>query len=249
MSATLHLLGTGASVTDAHRTTTMIAFSKGNDTVLVDCGGDVLQRAMQAGIPVENIRAVILTHEHPDHVGGWALLVEKLWLHGRREPIPVYGPHEALDQAERNFAIYDTSQWKGVPDAHWKPVPLEAGVEFLRIGDLKFSGTPGNHGVPCMAVRVANEETGKSVCYSSDTRPSAMIAELASGCDILVHEANGENPVHSTPDDAAEIARDAGCGHLVLVHLPPRMTDADLVTARTKFPSIEFGDELATYPF
>jgi len=70
MSAKLHLLGTGAGATDAHRTTTMIAVSTATDAVLVDGGGDVLQRAMQAGIPVENIRAVILTHEHPDHVGG-----------------------------------------------------------------------------------------------------------------------------------------------------------------------------------
>ncbi len=249
MTATLHLLGTGAAATDAHRTTTMIAFSTGTDAVLVDCGGDVIQRAMQAGILVENIRAVILTHEHPDHVGGWALFVEKVWLHGRREPIPVYGPNPALDQAERNFAIYNTEEWKGLPEVQWNPVPLEPGVEFLQVGPLRFTGTPCNHGVPCMAVRVDNEETGGSVCYSSDSRPSAAIAELARECSILVHEASGDNPVHSTPDEAAEIARQADCKHLVLVHLPPGMTDADLSTARTRFPSVEFGEELATYSF
>ena len=50
---------------------------------------------------------------------------------------------------------------------------------FSRFGPLRFTGTPGNHGVPCMAVRVDNDETGASVCYSSDTRPSAAIAQLA----------------------------------------------------------------------
>ena len=206
-------------------------------------------RAMQAGIAVENIRAVILTHEHPDHVGGWALFVEKVWLHGRSEPIAVYGPDPAIDQAERNFAIYDTEQWKGVPEVFWTAIPMEEGVDFLEVGPLRFSSSPGDHGVPCIGIRVDNQETGGSVCYSSDTRPAAAIARLGAGCDIMVHEANGVNPVHSTAEDAAEIARQAGCEHLVLVHLPAGMTDADLSTAREIFPSVELGEELAQYSF
>ena len=120
MSARLHLLGNRrrsnrrASNDHHDRHRPLLA-----EAVLVDCGGDVLQRAMQAGIPIENIRAVILTHEHPDHVGGWALFVEKVWLHGRRVPIPVYGPDPALVQAERNFGIYDTARWEGVPEVFW----------------------------------------------------------------------------------------------------------------------------------
>jgi ribonuclease Z len=249
MSAKLHLLGTGAGATDAHRTTTMLAFSTETDAVLVDCGGDVLKRAMQAGIPIENIRAVILTHEHPDHVGGWALFVEKVWLHGRQEPILVYGPEAALEQADRNFGVYNTEHWKGLPEVSWQTVPLEEGVDFLDIGPLRFSGTPVDHGVPCMAVRVDNMETGGSVCYSSDTRPTETVARLGAGCDILVHEANGVNPVHSTAEDAAEIGRQAGCGRLVLVHLPAGMTNADLSKAREIFSSVELGEELAQYSF
>lgn len=249
MNAKLHLLGTGAGATDAHRTTTMVAFSTADEAVLVDCGGDVLQRAMQAGIPVGNISAVILTHEHPDHVGGWALFVEKVWLNGRRHPIPVYGPAEALDQAERTFATYNTSGWTGLPEAIMHTVPMEEGFEFLRLGPLRFKSTPGNHGVPSIAVRVDNVDSGQSVCYSSDTRPSEEISRLASGCYILVHEANGENPVHSTPEQAARIARESACQRLVLVHLPAGMTDEHLSDARTVFPTIELGEELAEYAF
>ena len=249
MEAKLHLLGTGAPASDPHRTTTMVAFSTESDAVLVDCGGDVLQRAMQAGIPVENIRAVILTHEHPDHVGGWALLLEKVWLHGRSEPIPVFGPVSALDQADRNFASYNTERWDGLPEVQWNEVALEEGVEFLTVGSLRFTASPGSHGVPCMAVRVDNGDTGGAVCYSSDTRPCAAITKLASGCDILVHEASGDNPVHSTAEEAASVAKDAGCGRLVLVHLPSGMTDADLVAARSDFAATELGEELGKYTF
>jgi len=227
----------------------MLAFSTETDAVLVDCGGDALQRSMAAGIPVENIRAVILTHEHPDHVGGWALLIEKLWLHGRRDPIPVYGPKAALVQAESNFATYNTERWEGVPKTIWHDVELAEGVEFLEVGPLKFTGSPADHGVPCLAIRVDNTDSGASVCYSSDTKPSQNIARLGRGCDIVVHEASGQHPVHSSAEQAAQIARDAGCKRLVLVHLPPGMSENDLSTARSIFAATELGSELAEYSF
>ena len=95
----LHLLGTGAVRTDPHRTTTMLAFEEANAVFLVDCGGDAVQRMMQAGLDPAAIEAVILTHEHPDHISGFALLIEKLWLLGRRDPIHVYGPLPTLELA------------------------------------------------------------------------------------------------------------------------------------------------------
>src|SRR4051794_752484 len=84
--ATLHLLGTGAALSEPHRTTTMLAIDDSVSAVVVDCGGDVVQRLLAAGIPVGRISALIVTHEHPDHVGGFALLMERLWLAGRRHP-------------------------------------------------------------------------------------------------------------------------------------------------------------------
>ena len=56
---TLHLLGTGAAFSDPHRTTTMLAFTDADSTIVVDCGGDVVQRLMQAGIALNSIDALI----------------------------------------------------------------------------------------------------------------------------------------------------------------------------------------------
>ncbi|NNF57861.1 MAG: MBL fold metallo-hydrolase, partial [Rhodothermaceae bacterium] len=88
---TLYLLGTGAAVSDPHRTTTMLAVEEAGRLILVDCGGDAVQRLLKLGLDPTTIDAVILTHEHPDHISGFPLLIEKLWLLGRREPIPIYG--------------------------------------------------------------------------------------------------------------------------------------------------------------
>ena len=42
----VHLLGTGAGVSGPERTTTMLAFESGGHSVVVDCGGDVIQRLL-----------------------------------------------------------------------------------------------------------------------------------------------------------------------------------------------------------
>lgn len=247
--ATLHLLGTGAPASDPHRTTTMLGFSDDTRVVLVDCGGDVLHRALRAGLDINKFEAIILTHEHPDHVSGFALFVEKMWLFGRRKPIPVYGPETALAQARGNFASYNTSRWIGVPDLEWHPVPLDERVPFLQVNDLSFSSSPNEHGVPCIGIRVDNAGSGRSVCYSADTRPCDAIVRLGSGCEIMVHEAGGDNPVHTTIDQAAEIAHRAGASQLILVHLPAGLSDDDLIQARKQVPNTSLAVELGSLEF
>lgn len=247
--ATLHLLGTGAPASDPHRTTTMLAFSEADRVVLIDCGGDVLHRLLRAGFRADQVAALILTHEHPDHVGGFSLFVEKMWLFGRKEPIPIYGPESALQQARGNFGSYNTHKWEGIPELDWRPISLDEGVPFLELDGLTYTSSPTEHGVPCIAVRVDNRHTGRSVCYSSDTRPCDSVIRLGADCTIMVHEAGGDNPVHSTVDQATDVAIRAGVEKLILVHLPAGLTDDNLVEARKRLAHTSLGEELGSMEF
>jgi ribonuclease Z len=92
---------------------------------------------------------------------------------------------------------------------------------------------------------------GRSVVVSGDTRKSASVVANARGADLLVHEAlqpalteravavarrlgleriaklAGDIPsYHTTPREAAEVAREAGVKQLVLSHLVPGPTNA-----------------------
>ena len=85
----LHLLGTGAGYSEPHRTTTMLALSDHKQTdkenlLIIDCGGDVIQRVLAAGLNPFALKHLILTHAHPDHLSGFPLFMEKIWLAGRR---------------------------------------------------------------------------------------------------------------------------------------------------------------------
>jgi ribonuclease Z len=246
---TLHLLGTGAAFSDPHRTTTMLAFTDADSTIVVDCGGDVVQRLMQAGIALNTIDALIVTHEHPDHVGGFPLFIERLWLSGRKKPFHVYGIRSAIDQARRCFEIFDTDRWPGVPDRIWHEVAHEEHAPVLDTNLWRITASPGKHGVPVVGLRVESKTSEKTAVYSCDTRPCDTILRLANQADLFIHEATGAGPVHSSIEEAAQIAAKAQADQLVLVHLPPGMTDANLEAAHPWHQKVEFGEELTTYTF
>jgi ribonuclease Z len=243
----LHLLGTGAALSDPHRTTTMLALTYQGATLVVDCGGDVIQRLLAAGIDPDTITGLIVTHEHPDHVSGFPLFMEKIWLGGRRRPIPVYGIHSAIDQARRCFETFNTKSWTGMPKILWNEVALEEGVKVLEDAAWRVTATPGDHGVPVIALRFDHGDSGHSVTYSCDTTPSEKVARLAHGTNILVHEATGEGPWHSSADEAARIAAQAGAQQLLLVHLPLGLSDETLKQARSTFAETYIGEELGQY--
>lgn len=245
--ATLHLLGTGAALSDAHRTTTMLAFSHEDDTLVIDCGGDVVQRLLMAGRPVDSISGLVLTHEHPDHVSGFPLFMEKIWLSGRRRPIPIYGIAPALAQARKVFEAFDTSGWEGMPPIKWQEVMHEEGAPVLESDVWRVTATPATHSVPTVGLRVEDQATGRAVAYSCDTEPAESVVRLARNAGILVHEATGAGKGHSSAEEAAQVAAKANAHHLLLVHLPPGLTHDDLDDARQWFTNVELGEEGGAY--
>lgn len=252
--AILHLLGTGASVTDPHRTATMLAFENEHSLIVVDCGGDVVQRLRATGIGREklvNLNGLIITHEHPDHVSGFPLFMLKIWLYGRTHPIPIYGIPSAIAQAQRALAAYDTSGFATLPPLVWHEVTHEEGAVVLEDENWRVTAAPGTHSVPVVGLRVEDREDGGVVAYSCDTKPSLAIARLAEGADILVHEANCDITNHSTAMEAALIAREADAKRLLLVHVPPEevLTEEMMVDARALFEEMEKGEELGRYEF
>lgn len=248
---TLYLLGTGAAVSDAHRTTTMLAVAtdgpSGRSTLAIDCGGDLVQRLMAAEIDLGTLDGLVVTHEHPDHVSGFPLFMEKIWLTGRKRPIPVFGVAAALSQARRVWEAFETSGWD-VPEIDWREVAHEPGAPVLDDEAWRVTAAPADHPVPTIGLRIEEKATGRVLAYSCDTAPSDAIAQLARGADVLVHEANGHQPgTHSSIEEAADVAAKANAGRLLLVHLPPGLTDDDLEAGRQRFPAVRLGEELGVY--
>lgn len=98
---------------------------------------------------------------------------------------------------------------------------------------------------------------GQAVAYTGDTVPGPAVVAAVKGVDVLIHEAtfleaDRDHAVehhHSTAKQAAEEARAAGCGALVLVHISNRYKDpaALLAEAQAVFPDTWLGTDLALY--
>jgi ribonuclease Z len=219
----LIVLGTAASVPNAEHDTIGLALRGPGWAVAIDCGGSPLHKLARAGVDMDHLRAVVLTHRHADHLYGLPMLVQGLWLGGRQEPLPIYGPGQALAVACRILDAFNLAERDGMFRIEWRPVALREGEPVLKAEEIRISATPVLHGDnDTLALRFENIHTGRAIVYSSDTEPCPALVRLAQGAEYLIHEATGDYPSHSSPAEAAEVASEAGVSFLVLIHYPVR---------------------------
>ncbi len=249
--AKLHLLGTGAAVSDPQRTTTMLAIENSKSLIVIDCGADAVQKLLLAGADISNLKALIITHEHADHVSGFPLFMERIWLLGRTEALKVYGIKSAIEQAKRIHDSFDTSDWPNYPKIEWREFEYTENALVLSDESWHITASPGIHGVPVVGLRIVNKENDRVLSYSCDTEYCQSIIDLAEDAEILVHEASGDFPGHSTAIEAAQVAARANSKRLLLVHLPPKehLDNSLIAKARAKFPNLDKGIEGEQYEF
>lgn len=95
---------------------------------------------------------------------------------------------------------------------------------------------------------------GRKIVYADDTRPSNKIVEMAKNSDVLIHEGTfsaemgegAQEKGHSTVQDAAQIAKKAEVGRLILFHASPRYSDVSELERQAKeiFPNTTFAHDL-----
>jgi ribonuclease Z len=217
----LMVLGTAASVPDAEHDTFALALRGPGWAILVDCGGSPLYKLARQGVDRAEVRAVILTHYHADHLYGLPMLVQGLWLGGREKSLPIYGPRQALERARRLLVLFNLAEREDMFSLEWYPVALRQGRRIMEIDGVAISSSPAEHAdTDTLALRFEALSTGRAIVYSADTEPVQAVVDLAMGADLLIHEATGEGKGHSSPEQAADVARRAGVGRLALIHYP-----------------------------
>lgn len=125
-------------------------------------------------------------------------------------------------------------------------LPPDGPVVLIKDRDLEISAFGVDHQPVHPAVGYRVTYKGRSVVLSGDTKKSAAVQREAAGVDLLVHEALSPTMVgllgqgaaaagrlnvkklmadiidyHTTPEQAAEIARDAKVRYLLFSHIAP----------------------------
>jgi ribonuclease BN (tRNA processing enzyme) len=231
---------------------------------VVDCGMGVSHQLVAAGVPLESIKYIFISHHHSDHNLEYGNLAYNAWAAGLSTPIHSFGPKglEAMTQTywELNrFDIETRIEDEGRPDLRKLLIAkdiTEDGV-VLETADVKVTAFRTPH--PPITDNFAYKfETPEGVIvFSSDTNYNPKLAEFAKGADVLVHEAlyvpwvdklvtrvkNGATlkkhllESHTAAEDVGRIADAANVKLLVMSHLVPGdldVTDEQWLTEAKK---------------
>jgi len=216
----LIILGTSYAIPDPEHENTHMAVIGDQGAVLIDCVGTPAVRLARAGITLPDITDIVATHFHPDHVSGIPLLLMNMWLTGRQTPLRIYGLHHTLERIEDMMGFYHWENWPNFFPVAFHRLPERENILVLEKPDFQIFSTPVRHLVPTIGLRFQANHHSRTVTYSCDTEPCPSVIRLASGTDILIHEASGLGVGHSSASQAGGIAREAEVGKLLLIHYP-----------------------------
>ena len=197
--------------------------------VWLDCGSGTLAN-LQRHVTIEDVTAVVISHQHPDH---WTDLehfgVACRWALGRTG-VPVHAPR-GLRELTRIGSAAEIFDWHDIADG-----------DQVTIGALRLSFSQTDHSVTTLASRI--EGAGRTLGYSADSGPAWELASLGSGLDVALCEAtflaDREGSVqHLSARQAGRMAHDAGAHRLIITHLTPGV---DPEAARAEAASAYGGD-------
>jgi ribonuclease BN (tRNA processing enzyme) len=225
---------------------------------LVDCGYGVSRQLINAGIALDRLRYIFITHHHSDHNLEYGPLLYNAWTTSKPIWINAFGPPglRKLTQdffAYQKFDIETRIADEGLADLR----KLVAAHDVDRVGLVTL-----NEQVKVTSCRVRHPPIADSYAYRFDTKDRSIVisgdtaylpelAEFAKGADVLVHEAMYLPAIdklvsqnagatrlrehllasHTSTENVGRIAAQAGVNTLVLTHLVPG-NDASITDAQ-----------------
>lgn len=246
----LTLLGTGGPLPDPSRHGSAAVLEIGDARLLFDTGRGVVSQLVRAGIPIDRVQPIFLTHHHYDHIGDLADVILTSWMQGAKQPLPIVGPPGTrsivtalLDHVyDKDIAFRSQGElaidWRPVESADVVRGVVHDGGHYRVFADVVAHG----HGLDfpaafkrrwvCLGYRV--EAEGKVVAFSGDSVGCEGLDRLARDADVLVQCCYMARAELTTPsfvrlaqdviacaDTVGKIARQARAKHLVLTHFRP----------------------------
>ena len=193
---------------------TQILISARKTALLLDCGDGTVRDLLEAGVTLDSLAGVFLTHGHADHLGGLWGLLGYLRAEGRTGPFGVWYP-KGCEEVEKLMHAFLSAHAGSIP-FQLSTCPLVADEEILveefRVQAWKVEhrhSVAGKLLGPTPAFGYRLEAGGEVVAYTGDTGPCPSLTELVRGADLALIEASWEKQglagLHLTRKQAEEL--------------------------------------------
>lgn len=236
-------LGTNGSCQDIGCGNTSLLIFGSNGVFCVDLSCNIPQ------IVDVDIDAVVLTHEHIDHVYALPSLLHQLWLCGRTRELKIIVPKGMEFVPEGLIDLFQLKSKKNIFDIQ------VISCDSFELGTMHINLFKTDHTATSVGIIVTD---GKDkLVYTCDTRPIKAAVAMMDGAKVLIHESSGEKKDeevlirkgHSSGSDAADLANKIKVDRMYLCHLP-KGDDAKqriLKEARSSFSKTYIPEILVEY--
>ena len=209
------LLGTtGGPPLQIGRAAPSNAIVAGDALYVIDCGNGVARQIVQAGLRLNALRSIFITHQHSDHNLDYGNLFYFAWYSSLRKPVDSYGPPPLAEMTRKFFELnsFDIDiriRDEGKPDPRSMLVPHEietAGI-VTQDDNVRVSCVLADHPPLPIALSYRFDTADRSVVFSGDTRKTDALIDLARGADVFVCEAQYLPGTRQALDGAVKVGR------------------------------------------
>ncbi len=245
----IQFLGTGGYHPNERRHTACILLPELG--VVLDAGTSAFRIAPR--LETQDVQ-IFLTHAHLDHIVGLTYLLVPL-IQGRIRRAELSATAPVLEAVREH--LFAELIFPVMPEFEF--CELKEGQEVLLAQGARLKHFPlASHPGASRAYRIdvpARSGPATSLAYVTDTTVDGTYTEFIRGVDLLIHECYFRDKDadwavktgHSHTTQVAELAREAGVGRLMLMHLNPLEEGIDageLARASRIFPEVSVAEDL-----
>lgn len=194
--------------------------SDGHTNVLIDAGPDLRQQMLRHR--VKHLEAILLTHEHNDHVIGLDDIRPFNYRSG--EAMAVHALPRVAAEVRRRFEYVFTENIPGLPRIELVPIDKDA---YLQVGAIRIQALEVMHGrLPILAFRF------RDLAYVTDIKSiAASEFDKLKGIKYLVITAlhHAEHPTHMNLEESLDFIEKIGAKRAWLMHVSHHMGLAEQV--------------------